>query len=189
MGAVLVMTSSPDRTSVVKRGKWVLEKILGTPPPPPPENVEELKKEDAKGGMPKTLRERMARHRSDPACLTCHNRIDPLGFGLESFDGVGRWRDQEAGKPVDATGTLPGGKSFEGPVGLKDVLLDRKDEFLKSVVERLMIYALGRGLEDADVPSVREAVERAKSDGARWSSLVAAVAGSYPFLHRKGEAK
>jgi hypothetical protein len=186
MGAVLVMTSSPDRTSVVKRGKWVLEKILGTPPPPPPENVEELKKE-GKAAAPTTLRERMARHRADPSCATCHQRIDPLGFGLEAFDGVGRWREEEAGKPVDATGTLPGGRSFDGPVGLKDILLERKDEFAKSVAERLLIYALGRGLEDGDAPAVREIVERAKRGGYRWSALVAAVAASHPFLHRRNE--
>jgi mono/diheme cytochrome c family protein len=185
MGAILTMTSSPDRTSVVKRGKWILEKILGAPPPPPPPDAGDLKREDSKAAAPKTLRERMAAHRADPSCASCHSRIDPLGFGLESFDGVGRWREQEAGRPVDATGTLPGGKTFSGPIELKDLLLARKDEFAKMLAEKMMVYALGRGLEDADIQAVREVVEAAKKDGYRFSALAGAVARSYPFQHRR----
>jgi hypothetical protein len=170
---------------VVKRGKWILEKILGAPPPPPPPDAGDLKREDSKAAAPKTLRERMAAHRADPSCASCHSRIDPLGFGLESFDGVGRWREQEAGRPVDATGTLPGGKSFSGPIELKDLLLARKDEFAKMLAEKMMVYALGRGLEDADIQAVREVVEAAKKDGYRFSALAGAVARSYPFQHRR----
>lgn len=184
MGAVLVMTSSPDRTSVVKRGKWVLEKIFGVTPPPPPADAGELKKEEKKEAA-RTLRERMASHRSDPRCSSCHVRIDPLGFGLETFDGAGRWRDQEAGKPVDATGVLPGGKSFSGPVELKDLLLARKDEFVKALAEKMLVYALGRGLGDGDVATLREVVESAKKGDYRFSALAIAVAKSHAFRHRR----
>ena len=194
MGAILAMTSSPDRTSVVKRGKWILEKILGTPPPPPPPDAGDLKREDPRAAAPKTLRERMASHRSDPRCASCHSRIDPLGFALETFDGVGRWRDEEAGRPVDATGTLPGGRTFSGPVELKDILLARKDEFARMLSEKMLVYALGRGLEDADAPALREVADALRKDGYRFTALVAAVARSYPFQHRrnataKGEAR
>lgn len=187
MGGVLVMTSSPDRTSVVKRGVWILERMLGTPPPPPPPDVEAELKREGKRGEPakKTLRERMEAHRTDPQCASCHGRFDPLGFGLENYDAVGRWRDTEAGKPVDATGTLPDGRTFSGPVALKDLLLGRKEEFVRNVAEKLLIYGLGRGLRDADIPAVLKIVETSGTKEYRFSALVAEIVKSYPFQYRR----
>lgn len=185
MGAVLAMTSSSDRTSVVKRGKWILERILGTPPPPPPEDAGDLPPTDRKAAAPKTLRERLAAHRRDPQCASCHQKIDPLGFSLESFDGVGRWRDLEAGKPVDATGTLPNGRTFQGPVGLKDILLERKGEFALAAADRALVYALGREMGDGDVPAVRELGAALAAGGYRFSTLILETTRSFPFRHRR----
>jgi hypothetical protein len=190
MGAVLAMTSSPDRTSVVKRGKWILERILGAPPPPPPEDAGDLAPTDRKAATPRTLRERLAEHRRDPQCASCHQRIDPLGFSLESFDAVGKWRDTEAGRPVDVAGTLPNGRTFRGPVELKDLLLERKDEFARSAADRALVYALGRELGDDDIPAVRAIAEALAKDGYRFSTLIVETAKSFPFRHRRnGTAK
>ena len=196
MGGVLLMTSSPDRTSVVKRGVWILDRILGTPPPPPPPEADIVLKKEGKRGEPakKTLRERMEAHRTMPQCATCHSRIDPLGFGLETYDAVGRWREKEAGKPVDATGTLPDGRKFNGPIALKDILLERKDEFVRNMAEKLLIYGLGRGLQDPDIPAVLKIVENTGNKDYRFSALVAEIVKSYPFQYRRnatgeGDAK
>ncbi|MGL4464277.1 MAG: DUF1592 domain-containing protein, partial [Planctomycetia bacterium] len=139
--SVLTVTSNPTRTSPVKRGKWVLEQLLGTPPPPAPPNVPALADDKQKGPIKGTLRQRLEQHRADPACASCHARMDPLGFGLENFDAIGAWRTQDGGAPIDASGVLPGGKKFSGPADLRTVLLDRKDDFLHCFAEKLLTYA------------------------------------------------
>jgi hypothetical protein len=162
MSAVLAISSHPHRTSPVLRGKWLLEAILGTPPPPPPPNVPKL--DEAKAGdTPATLRERLAQHRADPACASCHSRIDPLGFALENFDVLGRWRSEDSGKPIDAKGELPDGTVFEGPDQLKAALLRKKDLFVRNLVNKVLGYALGRGLtlqDSCTVDSIVAEVER-----------------------------
>ena len=180
MGAVLAVTSHPTRTSPVVRGKWVLETLLGDPPPPPPPDVADLP--ESATAKPSTLREQLAAHRADAACASCHDRIDPLGFGLENFDAVGRWRDEEAGTPVDATGTLPGGETFDGPAGLKRYLLGRKEDFVRTLAAKMLAYALGRGLTDADLCAVETIVTRVTAADFSTRELVFAVVESEPFL-------
>ena len=180
MGAVLAVTSHPTRTSPVVRGKWVLETLLGDPPPPPPPDVPDLPESAA--AKPSTLREQLAAHRADAACASCHDRIDPLGFGLENFDAVGRWRDEEAGVPVDATGTPPGGVTFDGPEGLKRYLLGRKEDFVRNLAGKMLSYALGRGLTDADLCAVETIVTRVAAADYSTRELVFAVVESDPFL-------
>jgi Protein of unknown function (DUF1592)/Protein of unknown function (DUF1588)/Protein of unknown function (DUF1585)/Protein of unknown function (DUF1587)/Protein of unknown function (DUF1595) len=185
--SILTVTSNPTRTSPVKRGKWVLDNILGQPPPPPPEGVEALK---ATGGPTAsgTLRQQMEQHRLDPACASCHARMDPLGFSLENFDAVGAWRSLDADRPVDASGTLPGGESFSGPAGLRSVLKSRRETFVRSLAEKLLTYAIGRGLGFADRCFVEEIARKTTRDGDRFSSLVLAIVESPPFQDRS-EAK
>ena len=177
---VLTVTSNPTRTSPVKRGKWVLDNLLGMPPPPPPGGVEGL---GAEGGAmpPGTLRERMERHRADPGCASCHARMDPLGFSLENFDAIGAWRTEGDGKPLDVSGTLPGGESFAGPSGLRAVLGARRETFARSLAEKLLTYALGRGLGHADRCVVVDIGRRLKQGDYRFSSLVSGIVESPPF--------
>jgi hypothetical protein len=183
--SILTITSYPNRTSVVQRGKWILENLLGAPPPPPPADVPELRPE-ASDGRRLTLREQMDRHRADATCASCHARMDPIGFALENYDGIGRWRDEEAGQKIDASGELPGGVSFVGPAGLKKLLLsEHRDEFLTTVAEKLMIYALGRGLEPYDQPALRSVLREAARENYRFSALVNAVIKSVPFQMRR----
>ena len=188
MGAVLAVTSHPTRTSPTLRGTWALDRLLGDPPPPPPPDVPELDEGNGGGDDPEhaappaTLRERLARHRADPACASCHDRIDPLGFGLENFDAVGRWRDGDAGAPINATGALPGGVTFEGPDGLKEYLLTRKDDFVRNLAVKLLSYALGRGLTEADGCAVDAIVERVRAADYSSRELIFAVVESDPFL-------
>ena len=149
------MTSYATRTSPVVRGKWLLENILGAPPPPPPPDVPELP-EGGDGGKATSVRERMERHRSNPVCASCHAQMDPLGFALENFDAVGRWRTMSEGNtPIDASGALPDGTKFDGPAELRQLLASRRDEFVRTVIEKMLVYALGRGLEYYDMPTVR----------------------------------
>ena len=184
MAAILTKTSYPLRTSPVLRGKWVLEEILGTPPPPPPPIVTSLPHDDKKtDGM--TLRQRLEKHRSKAECTSCHSKLDPLGFGLESFDAIGRWRTSIAGEPVDASGTLPGGRTFSGPVELKGILLERREQFMRNLTERMLSYALGRGLEFYDTPTVRKITEALAKDEFKAQTLVTEVVMSYPFQNRK----
>lgn len=185
-GSVLLITSNPTRTSPVKRGKWILEQILGTPPPPPPPGVEELSEDEdeTKSG---SLRERMERHRSDPNCGVCHNRMDPLGFALENFDAVGAWRQFDGEFLVDASGELPDGNSFNGPDGLKKILRSRRVEFARSVAEKLLTYALGRGLEPYDRCAIERMVEQARERDYTLRSLIVAAAKSVPFRMRRGQ--
>ena len=178
---VLAVTSNPTRTSPVKRGKWILENLLGAPPSPPPSGVEALK---GGQGVVATgmLRQRMERHRADPSCASCHRRMDPLGFGLENFDAVGAWREHDGGQPIDASGKLPSGRAFRGPAELKTVLLSRRHAFAHCLAEKMLTYALGRGLERADRRAVDQIVARLADEGYKFSALVLAVAESEPFL-------
>ena len=184
-GSILTVTSYPNRTSVVQRGKWILETLLGTPPPPPPPDIPELMPE-GKDGRQLTAREQMEQHRANPTCASCHARMDPLGFALENFDGVGRWRAKDAGSPIDASGRLPDGTTFTGPAELKKMLAGpHADEFINTVVEKLLTYALGRGLEYYDKPAVRSITRQAAQDDYRLSALVTAIAESTPFQMRR----
>ena len=186
-GSILTVTSLATRTSPVVRGKWVLENILGTPPPPPPPDVPDLP-EGEDGEAPRSMRARLEAHRANPVCSACHARMDPLGFALEHFDAVGKWREAEGGVPIDASGALPDGTTFDGLPGLRGVLLERRDEFVTTVAEKLLTYALGRGIEHYDRPAIRAIVRGAASDGHRWSSLVLGVARSLPFQMRRAES-
>lgn len=183
-GSLLMVTSHPNRTSPVLRGKWLLETVLGAPPPEPPPNVPGLPDRGA-GGRPASVRERLEVHRRNPVCASCHAPMDPLGFALENFDAIGSWRDvSEAGTPIDATGTLPNGVKFEGPAGLRQVLLAGGDRFATTVTDRLLAYGIGRGLSHVDRPTVRHIVKDAAADRYRWSSIVLGVVKSVPFQMR-----
>ena len=187
MGAVLTLTSYPRRTSPVLRGKWVLEQILGTPPPPPPAMIKSLPPDDRpKDGL--TFRQQLEKHRTDESCAGCHKRLDPLGFGFENFDPIGRWRTTIAEQPVDASGELVGGEKFNGPAELKTLLLARKDIFARNVAEKMFAYALNRGLEYYDLPTVRHAVKTLAQSDYRIDTLILEIVKSYPFQYRRGTA-
>lgn len=180
-GALLTVTSYPGRTSPVLRGKWLLDNLLGTPPPPPPPNVSILA-EAGRGEAPKSIRERLAQHREDPVCASCHVVIDPLGFALENFDVIGAWREfDEAGNPVDADGNYPGGVEFSGFADLRDWMLERPERFAHTLTEKLMTYALGRRVEHYDQPVVRRIVRQAAEQDYRWSAIVLGIATSPAF--------
>ena len=185
-GSILTVTSLSTRTSPVVRGKWVLENILGAPPPPPPPDVPELpnRVDDVRV---QSMRERMEEHRANPVCASCHARMDPLGFALENFDAVGKWREMEAGVPINASGTLPDGTVFSGLPELRDVLVSRRKEFVTTVTEKLLTYALGRGIEYYDRPAIRTIVRDAEMHDYRWSAIIAGVARSLPFQMRRSE--
>jgi hypothetical protein len=184
MGAVLTLTSYPQRTSPVLRGKWVLEELLGQPPPPPPPDAGGLPAEDApRNGL--TFRQRLEEHRKKPQCAGCHARLDPLGFGLENFDAIGRWRTKIGSEPVDATGLMSSGEKFTGPAELKRLLLARKDDYARNVTERMLAYALGRGVEFHDMPSIAAITDKLRKDGYRSSTLVTEIVKSYPFQFRR----
>ncbi len=181
--SVLTVTSYPNRTSPVLRGKWVLENLLGAPPPPPPPDVPSL--EEGSRTTPTTVRERLEQHRANPVCASCHARMDPLGFALENFDPIGRWRDAEAGLPIDASADLPDGSTVVGPVAFRRSLLERREEFVGNFTEKLLTYALGRGVEHHDAPAVRAIVRGAAATDYRWSDIVLGIARSVPFRMRK----
>jgi hypothetical protein len=180
--SILAVTSNPTRTSPVKRGRWILEQILGTPPPPPPPNVPELMAEEAE--LSGTLRQKMEQHRKDPACATCHAKMDPLGFGLENFDAVGAWRTLDGKDKIDSSGVLPSGEKFAGPAELKKILMSRKKDFVRNLAEKMMIYGLGRGLDATDQCAVEEIVKAVEKDGYRFSRLVLEIVRSEPFEKR-----
>jgi hypothetical protein len=182
-GSILLVTSYATRTSPVLRGKWILENLLGTPPPPPPPNVPAL---DDNNMVSETLpvRERLLKHRANAACASCHNVIDPVGFALENFDAVGRWRTTEEGQPVDASGGLPDGSKFTGVAGLEEALLKRPEVIVGTLTEKLLTYALGRGVEYYDGPAVREVVRTARAADYRFSALIGAIVNSTPFQMR-----
>jgi hypothetical protein len=185
-GSVLTVTSYATRTSPVIRGKWILANILGAPPPPPLPAVPALK-ENSGGGKTLSMRERMAEHRDNPACSGCHQLMDPVGFSLENYDAVGRWRTAEGGAPIDASGGLPGGSKFEGVSGLQRALLSRPEIFLTTFTEKLLTYALGRGVEYYDAPAVREVVRQARTKDFRFSSFILGIVSSTPFQMRRAQ--
>jgi hypothetical protein len=188
-GSVLTVTSYPNRTSVVQRGKWLLENLLGTPPPPPPADVPELKPK-AKDGRHLSLREAMEQHRSNAVCSSCHARMDAIGFALENFNGVGEWRATDDGAPIDTRGKLPDGSEFNGPAGLRKILLEKhRDEFIQTLTEKLLVYALGRGLEPQDKPAVRSIVRQAARENYRMSAFLAAIIESVPFQMRRASER
>jgi len=187
-GSLLTVTSYANRTSVVLRGKWLLENLLGAPPPPPPPDVPSLE-DSGTDGKPLPLRQLMEKHRENPGCASCHASIDPLGFALENYDAVGRWRTADAGTPVDSSGVLPDGTQLQGPSGLRNVLLSRPEEFVNVFAERMLVYALGRGVEYYDFPAIRNIAREAARQEYRWSSLILATAKSLPFQMRRSETK
>lgn len=185
--SVLTLTSNPTRTSPVKRGKWILENIMGTPPPPPPPNVPEL--EESKGELKGSLRERMEKHRTNALCASCHQKMDPLGFGLENFDGVGAWRTIDGKFKIDPSGELPGGQKFAGPAELRKILLGKADQFRRNIGEKMLTYALGRGLEYYDKCAVDDVAKNLTMNQDRFSALVIGVVKSEPFQKRRGGAR
>jgi hypothetical protein len=186
-GSILTVTSYPDRTSPVVRGKWVLENLLGAPPPPPPPDVPELAPSSF-AAAPRSMRERIAAHRRSPACASCHALMDPIGLALENFDAVGRWRTlEESGAAIDASGSLPDGTAFTGATGLTDALLS-SDAFVRTLTEKLLTYALGRGLDAADAPAVRAILREGAGDQWRVASLLRAVVRSAPFQMRRADS-
>jgi hypothetical protein len=182
--SVLAVTSNPTRTSPVKRGRWLLDNVMGAPPPAPPPGVEQLKEAHEAGGA--TLRQRMERHRSNPACAACHAGMDPLGFGLENFDAVGAWRTHDGDLPIDASGVLPDGRAFDGPAGLRAVLLERRGAFARCLTEKLLTYALGRGLDRGDCRAVADVARKLTDNEYRFSAVVLAIAHCDPFQGRTG---
>jgi hypothetical protein len=170
-GAILAQSSYATRTSPVIRGKWVLENLLGTPPPPPPPDVPALDESHA-GAESKSLRQRLEQHRANPACAVCHTQMDPIGFGLENYDASGAWRDREGNFPIDSSGALPGGQSFNGPKELKQLLRANPDLFSRNVTEKMLTYALGRGLEPRDRPAVERILKDLQQNDYRFSTLL-----------------
>jgi hypothetical protein len=188
-GSILVVTSSANRTSPVQRGKWILENILGIAPPAPPAGVETNLDVSAEIKQPVTLRQRMEQHRSNPVCASCHSLMDPIGFSMENFDLVGKWRDREGKAAIDASGQLADGTKLDGPISLRRALLARSDAFVTAATEKLLTYSLGRALTHTDMPAVRAIVRDAAKSNNRFSSLVLAVAKSQPFQMRIKKAE
>ncbi len=184
-GSILTVTSYSTRTSPVIRGNWVLENIIGTPPPPPPPDVPTL--EENKVDATATMREQLEEHRANPVCASCHNLMDPIGFALENFDAVGRWREYEDGAEIDANGGLPDGSEFKGVNNLEAGLLDRPELFVRSLTEKLLTFAVGRGVVANDAPAIREIIRKGRADDYRFSSLVVGIVGSVPFQMREKE--
>lgn len=183
--SILAVTSYAHRTSPVLRGNWILENLLGNPAPPPPADVPTLEENTVAAGLP--IRERLAEHRNNDACVSCHRLIDPVGFSLENFDAIGRWREREAGKEIDAAGSLPGQPNFTGVDGLEQAILKEPDAFVHTLTEKLMTFALGRGVEPLDGPAIREIVRKAKRDNYRFRTIVQGIVESPAFLHRSFE--
>ena len=184
-GSLLTVTSYAHRTSPVLRGKWLLENILGSPPPPPPPDVPALE-ENPERGEARSVRERLEQHRANPVCASCHQVMDPLGFALENFDGIGRWRvTGDGGGAIDAAGTLVDGRDVNGPASLREALVERPDQFVTTVTEKLLTYALGRGIEYYDAPAVRRIVREAAADDYRWSAVMLGIVRSTPFTLRR----
>jgi hypothetical protein len=186
--SILTVTSNPTRTSPVKRGKWILENLFNAPPPPPPPGAPELgeAKDQASAG---TLRQRMEQHRANPACAVCHQQMDTLGFGLENYDPVGAWRSMEENLPIDASGTLPGGESFTEPAELRKLLRGRGGDFRRCLAEKLLVYALGRGLEYYDKCAVDQIVRNTVANGDSFLALVIEIVHSDPFQKRRGSQR
>jgi hypothetical protein len=186
-GSVLLLTSHSTRTSPVLRGKWILDNLLNSPPPAPPATVPPLD-ESAKDGKKLTAREMVERHRANPSCASCHDRIDPLGFALENYDVIGRWRTKDDGGPINASAKM-GGTEFTGPQGLKTMLLGRSDEFVHATLERLMTYALGRELDARDQPTIRAIMRQTEAGECRFHDLVVAIVDSVPFKMKQKQER
>jgi len=178
--SILTVTSYANRTSPVVRGRWLLENMLGAPPPAPPPDVPVLKESGA-DGAPRSVRDRLEAHRKNPGCAVCHVRMDPLGFSLENFDALGKWRTVSDGTPIDASGSLPDGSRFQGVTGLRGLLVSHRDDFVRTFTEKLLAYAVGRGLESYDLPAVRRIASAAAADDHRWSSIIIGIVQSTPF--------
>jgi len=189
-GSILTMTSQPVRTSPVFRGKWILDNILGTPPPDPPPNVPPLpERTGVYAGRNPSMRERMSEHRASAACATCHSMIDPLGFGLENFDPTGQWRAvDEMYVKIDASGSLPDGTKFGTAAELRSALVKRPDRFVSALTEKLLTYALGRGVEYYDMPAVRKIVSDAAASRYQLSTIILGITKSLPFQQRRAES-
>lgn len=185
MAAVLAVSSHPHRTSPVLRGKWIMETLLGETPPPPPPNVPELE-EEASDESPRSLRERLELHRANPTCATCHDRLDPMGFSLENYDVLGRWRDDEGGHPIDASAALPDGTIFSGPHELKDLLLERKDQVIRQFAKKMLGYALSRGLTYEDYGPVDKLVKDLREHDYASHHLILGIVKSVPFRYKAG---
>jgi hypothetical protein len=185
-GSILTVTSYATRTSPVVRGKWIMDNLLGSPPPRPPANVPPLK-ENAVGAKPLPVRLRLEEHRKNPACASCHTMMDPIGFSLENFDGVGAWRIHDSAENIDASGKLVDGTKVNGPVSLREALVDHSDAFLHTFTEKFLTYALGRGTEPYDMPVVRAIDRRAAHNGNRFSAFVLGIVESVPFQMRRAE--
>jgi hypothetical protein len=182
-GSILLLTSNPTRTSPVKRGKWVLENLLAEPPPPPPPNVPEL---GASGVTLGTLRQQMEQHRENPNCAVCHVKMDAVGFGLENFDAIGSWREADGRDKIDPSGTLPGGRKFNGPLDLVQILVeDKKAEFSRCVTTKMLTYALGRGLSISDRCTVSSIVNKLSEEEYRFATLVKSIVTSPPFTFQE----
>ncbi|MFN7914979.1 MAG: DUF1592 domain-containing protein [Vicinamibacterales bacterium] len=180
-GAILTVTSYSTRTSPVVRGKWLMTNVLGSPPPPPPPNVPALKESGAGGAPPTTVRERMQEHRKNAVCATCHSRMDPLGFALENYSAIGKWRATESGNVIDPSGNFPDGTKFTSPGEFKQVLMTRQDDFVKTVMSKLMTYALGRGVEAHDMPTVRAILKSTAPGNYKWNAVIMGIVTSQPF--------
>jgi hypothetical protein len=180
MPAVLAVSSHPYRTSPVLRGAWILDSILGAPPPPPPPNVPALEDQQA-GEKPKSVRERLTRHRANAVCASCHDRIDPLGFALDNYDVLGAWRDTDAGEPIKAGGKLTDGTQINGPADLKQALIARDELFIRNLARRMLGYALGRGLTPADACAIETIVERVRANQHQAWTLIEEITLSEPF--------
>jgi hypothetical protein len=185
-GSILTVTSYATRTSPVVRGKWIMENILGSAPPPPPPNVPPLK-ENSVASKPLPVRLRLEEHRKNPACASCHTMMDPIGFALENFDGTGAWRIHDSGADIDATGKLVDGTKVNGPISLRQALVDHSDAFFRTFTEKLLTYALGRGIEYYDMPVVRAIDRQAARNENRFSSFVLGIVESVPFQMRRVE--
>ena len=186
MPGILATTSFPNRTSPVNRGVWVLEQILGEHVPPPPPNVPTLEKQDKNKTAHLTLRQRTELHRTNPTCASCHKILDPIGFGLENFDAIGRWRDRDdSGGPIDAAGELPGKKQFTSPQELKKIIAERTDDLGRNLAEKFLAYALCRQLEGYDEVVIDRLTASLKTDGYRIQNLILETVTSYPFTHRR----
>jgi hypothetical protein len=186
-GSILTVTSYSTRTSPVVRGKYLLENIFGAPPPPPPPNVPPLK-ETATGEQPMaSMRERMEEHRQNAVCASCHMRMDPLGFALENFDAIGKYRTADGNAAIDASGVLPDGTKFSGPDEFRHALLMHRDEFVRTFTEKLMTYALGRAVQYYDMPALRTIIREAAPTNYRWSSLILGIVTSKPFQMRQAQ--
>jgi mono/diheme cytochrome c family protein len=189
-GSILTDTSRVNRTSPVIRGKWILENIFGTPPPPPPPNVPELKEESKNTGKVLPMREQLAQHRANPVCASCHAQMDQLGFALENFDAIGQWRESDSsGMAIDATGKFPDGTTFKGPAALRKVLMSHSDDFMTTLTEKLLIYALGRGLEYPDASAIRQIKREAARTNYRFASLIKGIVTSTPFQMRLAQGR